>query len=96
VEWLYDERGPLAPPTIFDDDYFLGTRLAINDVNDTSLLVGMVLDLDTGEQLITIEAETRLRDQLTGQLRLRMFSGDEALKGIDQDDYLEIGIKWYF
>ena len=43
AEYLYDERDVTAPPTAFDNDGFLGARLAVNDTQDSTLLVGAVI-----------------------------------------------------
>ena len=45
VEYLYDGRDDEAPFTPFDDDVFVGSRLAWNDTRDTALLVGAIIVL---------------------------------------------------
>ena len=45
MEYLYDGRDSFeAPVTSFDDDVFVGTRIALNDVQDTSMLIVGVVD----------------------------------------------------
>ncbi|MEM7364184.1 MAG: hypothetical protein AAF525_09170 [Pseudomonadota bacterium] len=96
VEWLHDDRGPMSPTTAFADDWFIGTRLAMNDSRDTSVLAGVVLDPDSDEQFWTVEAETRFSDRLTGELRLRLFEeGDALLSPFANDDYLQLRVNWY-
>ena len=99
MEYLYDGRDATEPPTAFDDDVFFGARLAFNDVSDTSVLAGMVIDTNTGERFFNIEAERRIGHNLNAELRLRAFSGAEpgdALFTIERDDYLQLRLSWYY
>ena len=43
-EFLYDGRDQTTFPTIYDNDVFLGARLAFNDVQDSSILLGAVIE----------------------------------------------------
>ncbi len=98
-EYLYDGRDAGAPPTAFDDDIFVGARLALNDSSDTSLLAGAAIDTDTHEMFINLEAERRFGDNLTVDLRLRAFSNaepGEALYAFEQDDYVQLRVSWYY
>jgi hypothetical protein len=98
-EYLYDGRAASAPPTAFDDDLFVGARLALNDSSDTSLLVGAAIDTETHETFFNLEAERRFGDNLTADLRLRAFSNaepGEALYSFEQDDYLQLRVSWYY
>lgn len=73
VEGLYDDRGVDAFPTIFDRDVFIGTRLAFNDVQNTSILIGFVIDLNDGFETARIEAEHRLGDSYLIELEVQGF-----------------------
>ena len=98
-EYLYDDRSEHAPPTVFDNDVFIGSRLALNDASDTSLLAGAVIDLDTQETFLNIEAETRVGDRIVVELRLRLFSSSEpgeSLHTFANDDYLQLGFDWHY
>ena len=98
-EYLYDGRDETAPPTAFDDDIFVGARLALNDSSDTSLLVGAAIDTETHETFFNLEAKRRFGDNLTVDLRLRAFSNaepGEALYAFEQDDYLQLRVSWYY
>ena len=53
LEYLHDGRNPNAPPTAFDNDLFIGSRLALNDASDTSVLAGIAADLNTHELFLT-------------------------------------------
>jgi hypothetical protein len=72
AEVMYDSRGSGAPATIFENDVFVGGRWALNDVSDTSVLGGPLIDLDTGEALILVEAVPfRVAVLLIGRRRRR-------------------------
>jgi len=98
-EYLYDGRDATAPPTAFDDDIFVGARLALNDSSDTSLLAGVAIDTEIHETFFNLEAERRFGDNITVDLRLRVFSNaeaGEALYAFEQDDYLQLRVNWYY
>jgi hypothetical protein len=62
AEYQYDGRDASAPPTIHDNDIFLGLRVGFNDVNDSSLLAAVIVDRNTGARWLTLEAETRFAE----------------------------------
>jgi len=98
-ELLYDGRSEFAPPTVFDNDVFAGARLALNDSGDTSVLAGAVVDVDTHETFLNIEAERRFGERLKLDGRIRAFGHarpGEASYGVMQDDYVEVGLSWYY
>ncbi|MCG8605681.1 hypothetical protein MJD09_11870, partial [bacterium] len=99
VEYLYDGRNEFAPPATFDNDVFVGTRLALNDAQDTSVLAGFAMDLDTREYFVNVEAERRLSDSLSAELRVRAFlntSRGQSMAFFEQDDYVQLRLNWYF
>ncbi len=99
VEYLYDGRDTEAAPTAFDDDIFIGSRLTLNDTQDSNLLAGVVYDPDSSETFFNVEAERRFGDNIKAELRLRTFTGadpEEALFSIERDDYLQLRITRYF
>jgi hypothetical protein len=98
LEYLYDGRNALSPPTGSDNDLFIGTRLAFNDADDSSVLAGVAVDLNTQELFLNIEAERRFGDNLSVELQLRTFMNAEpgdALFLVEQDDYLQLRLSWY-
>ena len=98
-EYLYDGRNALSPPTGSDNDLFIGTRLAFNDADDSSVLAGVAVDLNTQELFLNIEAERRFGDNLSVELQLRSFMNAEpgdALFTVEQDDYLQLRLSWYY
>jgi hypothetical protein len=99
MEYLYDGREQGEPVTVFDSDVFLGTRLALNDIQDSSLLVGVVMDVDSREWFFNLEAERRIGENYVAEARLRLFKGDRKLNQLfafDQDDYFQLSISRFF
>ncbi len=99
VEYQYDSRNELEPVSIADNDAFVGARLAMNDVQDTSVLAGFSYDVDTGETFVNVEAERRLGEDWFGELRIRAFAGADSIDNtffLGGDDYLQLNIARYF
>ena len=99
VEYLYDGRDENAPITIYDNDVFAGTRLALNDIQNTSLLMGVVVDLDDQSTVFSIEAERRIGDNWKVELESRWFinvARHNPLQSVARDDYLTLRIRRYF
>jgi len=99
VEYLYDDRGRLAT-TPFEDDIFIGARLALNDVQSTELLAGVIVDASTAAKLFTVEGSRRLGDSWRMALTARLFSNishtEPLLLGISRDDYVEFSLARYW
>ena len=99
LEYLYDGRNTISPPSVSDNDLFIGARLALNDADDTSVLAGIAVDLDTQELFLNVEAERRFGDNLSVELQLRSFMNAEpgdALFAVRQDDYVQLRLSWYY
>lgn len=99
VEGLWDDRDPTAPPTIYQQDTFVGVRLALNDVQDTELLAGAVVDHDDRSTLALVEAARRLGRRLTLELEARLFpavdpAGD--LAAFDRDGFVALRAAWHW
>lgn len=99
AEYLWDERGESAP-TPFQNDLFLGGRLALNDIPGTTLLGGAVVDLDNDGAFINIEASRRLGSDYALSIEARVFSNvdprDTTLYPVRNDDYLQLELTRYF
>lgn len=99
LEYSYDGRSAEAPPVIFDNDIFAGVRFAVNDAQDTSVLAGVALDLDSGETFFNVEAERRFGDSLSVELRVRAFANSspgDAGYSFENDDYMQLRLSWYY
>lgn len=90
AEYLRDGRDATAPPTLYDDDWFVGLRLAFNDTQDTAILAGAVVE--THGTLAIVEAERRLGEgwkvELEARLFLRIDASDPLLGGLRDDSFI--------
>lgn len=104
VEYLYDDRdddNPSEPVAItpFDNDIFVGTRLSLNDEQNIALLAGVTTDLDNDEYSFNLEVERRFTDNISAELLVRLFDGDEpqsTFSGIEDDDYVQLSVFYHF
>jgi hypothetical protein len=103
AEYQYDGRNRdirKAPPVAFYNGVFWGMRLGVNDVQNTELLAGMTQDLDSGAQMINIEASRRVGDSWKVEMEARFFMNapfrDFVLYSFHRDDYIQLRIGRYF
>ena len=61
AEHLSDSRSSIQPPTIYDHDIFVGTRLSLNDTGSTHFLAGFLYDYRNGAEYASGKFSTRLR-----------------------------------
>ncbi|MFB3086919.1 MAG: hypothetical protein ACE10E_01200, partial [Acidiferrobacterales bacterium] len=100
--YLYDGRDEdptIAPPTPFDNDIFVGTRIALNDVQDTSILAGATIDIDDQSTIFIAEAERRLSDRWSLVAKGRFFINVEdnlLLRNFENDSYVDISVRRHF
>lgn len=98
AEYLWDDRDERAP-TPFQDDLFLGARLAFNDAQSTDLLAGVIGDRDLDTRFYNLEASRRIGDHWKLSLELRALSGvppADPFYSLRRDDYLQIELSRYF
>ncbi len=98
AEYLYNDQGDKQRLT-FENDLFLGLRLALNDVQDTQVLFGVIHDLDGDGLMYNLEASRRLGDSFRLELEARLFvdlKPQEALWSLARDDYVHLDVAWYF
>ena len=99
AEYSWDERGETAT-SIFQNDIFLGARLAFNDINESTLLLGFSNDLDnTDSRTVFIEAATRINASITSDIELRYFesgSDDFLLVPFDDDSFIQLNFEYHF
>ncbi|MGR9107100.1 MAG: hypothetical protein ACU843_09250 [Gammaproteobacteria bacterium] len=100
TEYLRDDRGPLAPLTPFQDDLFGGIRVALNDIEDTEILMGAIVDRSSGASLISIEAQRRLFEHFRLSLDSRLFINipktERALAAMRNDSFVNMQLAYYF
>lgn len=98
LEYHRDDRGELAPLTFFDDDVFFGLRLVANDVYDSDILGGVVIDRNTHARFYSIEANRRINDDWKAELDLRLFGHINTTlpeAGLRQDDHFQLRLGRY-
>lgn len=99
LEYQYDERGKQASNA--QNDVFIGTRWAFNDMDSSELLAGLVQDMTYGgSRALKVEASTRVTAQSVVNLNVWLFTADDeddALAwSLRQEDYAELSWTLYF
>ena len=98
-EYLYDERDELAL-TGLQNDVFFGSRIAFNDTQDTSILIGGISDLESSSKIFSMEAARRIGNSWKVELEARIFSNidvDELiLTNFQQDSFLKFSLSKFF
>ncbi len=98
IEYLYDDRDVEAP-TPFQDDLFVGSRLAFNDVQDTQVLFGVIGDLKTDTRFWNLETSRRFRDSWVISVEGRLIrdpDDNDPIFSLRNDDYLQLEIAYHF
>ncbi|MCF6289282.1 MAG: hypothetical protein L3J53_08635 [Proteobacteria bacterium] len=99
LEYQYDGRNRLSAPVISDNDLFLATRYAFNDTQDTSILAGVVIDIENQTTFFNIEAQRRIGKNLSAELRIRALTNvdvNDIAYAFENDDYVQLLLSWYF
>lgn len=100
LEFTWDDRPSSAPPTIYNKDLFVGARLAFNDADDSSALVGALFDADNGSIYATIEASSRIDDvlrfEIEGAFILRADDLDFVLHQMRDDSHIVFRLLRFF
>ena len=99
AEYQYDGRDDAAPTTVADNDVFAGVRLALNDFQDTTTLLGTVVDVENQSTALFFEAERRLGDNWKLELESRWFLNAERsdpLAAIEDDDLIQLRVSYFF
>jgi hypothetical protein len=98
VEYLYDNRGDTAT-TFFEHDTMMGLRFALNDEASTDALLGFIIDQDTSDTLISLEAHRRIGNNWKLTVEARFFNNidnSSLLYPIHADDFMQIDMGYYF
>ncbi|MBL4614232.1 MAG: hypothetical protein JKY27_05075, partial [Magnetovibrio sp.] len=98
AEYHNEDRGAGAPATQMDDDIFLGARITLNDVEDTSFLAGLIVDRNTQATSFSVEASRRLTDSLSVEIEGRSSAGlttADPSYGARQDHHIQIRLSYY-
>ncbi len=98
-EYVFDDRNQGWLPTLFDKDIMAGLRLAVNDLDDTTLLAGVMYDLENGSTLVTLEAGRRVGEDFRVNLEAGLFcdiAEHDPAYILAEDDYLRLEVVWYW
>ncbi len=86
-------------PTLFDQDVFFGLRLAMNDVQDTTVLAGVFTDVDDGLAAFRLEAERRIGQDWKVEFEGQVFfedNPDNAAALFEDDSFLTLRLSRFF
>jgi hypothetical protein len=98
TEVHYDERDERAL-TPYNRDVFAGARLSLNDADSTSILAGVMADLNGNGNFLNVEASRRFGERWRLEAELRLFHDTEPgdlLHFVDRDDYLGLELARHF
>ena len=98
IEYLYDDRDELATSP-FQNDITTALRWALNDVQSTEVLLGIITDLDESVVASFIEAGRRLGNDFKLTLEARAFNNtapNRPLHNFRQDDFIQADLALYF
>lgn len=100
AEYHNDKRNSEeAPYTSFDNDLFVGWRLALNDEKDTIIVGGPIIDLDHQTTFLFFEASRRITNSIKFEFEGRYFlnvSENDPAYGIRNEDFTTLRIVTYF
>lgn len=98
AEYLYDSRGQNIQ-TLFEDDFFVALRFALNDVQSTEILAGIVFDRTSSAKFYNIEASRRFGDSWKLELEARFLAGipkSDPAYFLRDDDHIRMELTYHF
>ena len=98
AEWNRDSR-LLRASNVFQNDVFLGSRLAFNDVEGTDLFLGVLTDLDTGTRSFNVQMNRRLDDVLSLNLEASVLDNvgeDDPVYASRRDSFIAVNLTYGF
>ncbi len=98
-EYVFDDRDQGWLPTIYDNDIMAGLRLVVNDMDDSTLLVGLIRDLQYGSSIIAIESSRRIGDSVRLNIDASFFINldrEDPAFSLARDDYISLEVVWYW
>ncbi len=98
AEYLFDGRPIEAPVTFFQNDAFLGFRIAVNDTGSTTITGGAITDVTDLRTYLRLGVNRRFDAHWTVNLELNAFLGNR--KGLESallaDHYGQLRIAYFF
>ncbi|MCY4395934.1 MAG: hypothetical protein OXC10_12440, partial [Rhodospirillaceae bacterium] len=99
AEWMLDGRRQRATNQ-YQNDLFLGARLALNDVQGAEFIVGALLDLDYRTRTLNIEFNRRLTDAVSVKaeavLLLQVDRADTIVHQTRRDSFVAVNLTYNF
>ncbi|MCE2390107.1 MAG: hypothetical protein J4G09_01330, partial [Proteobacteria bacterium] len=98
VEWNHDRRGRLSTDK-FQDDVFLGARVAFNDVQSTEILASFLLDADQATRALAFEMTRRITDRWSWSLESLVFfqiASEDILYDTRRDSFADLKLVYNF
>lgn len=102
LEYMHDSRNKIsakAPPVETDDDVFLAARLAMNDTQDSEMLLGVVIDRNDHSKVVSLEIKRRLDNNWKLELESRWFKDTKentSLSQLKKDSFVALRLARYF
>ena len=97
-EYHFDTRGE-SQSAPFQNDIFVGARLAMNDEASSELLGGAFYDLDNGSTSLRLEGSRRIGDGLKINVEAQFLTNVDAndpLNAFAKDDYIQVELQKFF
>ncbi|SIO95967.1 malate transporter [Vibrio spartinae] len=98
-EYAWDDRDSSAPPTIYNNDLFLGLRWQANDIKDTELLLSGLFDLEQTSPIYKLTASRRINENwklIIEGYYLSSMANNEPIAYLKNDSYFTIGAEYNF
>jgi len=98
VEYAWDQRGQDGFST-FQNDLFVGSRLALNDVESSEILAGFGYDFDFASSSFLVEASRRFGDSFKVSLDVRFFNASDNSDPFylfRKDDHFQLTAQYYY
>jgi hypothetical protein len=102
LEYAWDSRGTdnlTATVSNNQNDLYLGSRLAFNDVASTEILGGLSYDLDFDSVSLLIEASRRFGNNIKVALDIRLFSSNQPADPLfffRRDDHIQLTAQYFY
>ena len=98
VEYQFDDRDG-AWATSSNNDIAIGARYALNNTQDSEILVAINTDLDNGSRFSNVEASHRLNNHWQVEAEARFFQNineEDPIYSLRNDDYMQLELRRYF
>ena len=98
-EGLYDNRDEnKTASTLFENDIFAGARFTWNDFQESELLLGTIIDWETGSMFSSVEYERRIGENMKFEVEAQFFlaQDSEPLAQFERDSNLTLRLTRYY